>query len=147
VVDVSDPVRPVEVGSSAIPLVTSIEQLFAANGRLYLVVQRSGDPNGEATWELQVIDVSTPTRPTLVGAFTPQFPALYQVLAVAAGYLYFVDRQGQLRLADVSDPAVLREVGPVLSFSPSGYVQAMDIAGNELYLGLNELGIAIFKQP
>ena len=83
----------------------------------------------------------------MVGAFTPQFPALYQVLAADAGYLYFVDQQGQLRLADVSDPAMLREVGVGLSFSPSGYVQAMDITGNELYLGLNELGIAIFKQP
>jgi hypothetical protein len=147
VVDVSDPARPVEVGSSPIPLATSIEQLFAAAGRLYLVAQQSGGPNSDSIWELQVLDVSNPAAPTVSGSFAPELPALYRVLAAAAGDLYFVDRQGQLRLADVANPAAPRDAVTALNFGPAGYVKAAELADDELYLGLNELGLAIFRRP
>lgn len=147
VVDVSDPARPVEVGASPIPLAASIEQLFAAAGRLYLVAQQSGGPNSEPTWELQVIDASNPAAPTVSGSFAPELPALYRVLAAAAGDLYFVDRQGQLRLADVANPAAPRDAVTALNFGSAGYVKAAELADDELYLGLNELGLAIFRRP
>lgn len=148
VVDVSDPARPVEVGAGpSIPLVTSVEQLFVAESQLFLVSQRSGNQDGESSWELQGVDVSNPAAPALVGHFTPQLPALNRVLAAADGYLYFLDRRGQLRLADLSNPASPRDASLALNFGPAGYVEAADLAGDELYLGLYELGLAIFKRP
>jgi hypothetical protein len=148
VTDVSDPANPVEVSASPLPQSPSLEQLFAAPGRLYLVEQQAGVSDRDPAWLLHVIDVTNPAAPVIGGVLTPDPPALYRVLAAAGGALYFVDRQGQVRLVNVSNPAAPQEIGPTLNFGSIPYlVESAALAGNKLYLGLNQLGLAIFELP
>ncbi|MCB9077041.1 MAG: hypothetical protein H6631_05590 [Anaerolineaceae bacterium] len=145
VVDVADPAHPVEVGQVVLPSATGIEQVFAAPNRLYLVAQQPGDATTEPTWVLHTIDLSTPTTPTLMSSFTPRLPALARILAAAEDKVYFVDQRGQLRVVDLADPAAPQDREVVANFNPAGYIQAMDLAANEVYVGVNELGLVIFK--
>jgi len=116
VIDVSDPANPIIVGSvNATGLSDSIA---VANGYAYVL----------ADGGLQVVDISTPTAPEIVGSSNI---GSSNHISVANGYAY-VARPGGLHIIDISTPTTPVVVGSVNISYPTdvtvenGYAYVVD---------------------
>ena len=113
VIDVTNPVAPVGVGSLAEDW--QLKDLDAADGYVYLA---SSFP------KLRILDVTQPATPAEVGQ---AFPDLYSYdVAVAGTYLYLVDSYG-LHVMDVTDRQNPLEVGSVQLFWASETLEGRSI--------------------
>lgn len=107
ILDVSDALHPVEVGSYKTDEGTlgQVESVQVAGDHAYLVTNLSG---------IRILDVSDPAAPVEVGAYRPG--GSVQALKLAGDYAYVVwhscmDRcADRLRIVDISDPASPVEV-------------------------------------
>lgn len=111
VVNVANPASPVLVGSFSSPVVPPMAPALTANdvfilgNRAFLADYNSG---------LYLLDVVVPSAPVELGYFN-SFSHGYAVpgLAVAGSnhYAYLATREGGLKIADLSNPAQITEVG------------------------------------
>jgi hypothetical protein len=121
IVDFSDPGDTVQKGRIPKPGPATIEDVALSGGYAYVLIN-DHNPNGmppPGSFRLQVIDVSDPAHPQVVGRFSARGEP--HRLAVAGDYVYIAnggsysdfhdidDRRG-LRILDVSDPTHPHEV-------------------------------------
>ncbi|MDP3000797.1 MAG: right-handed parallel beta-helix repeat-containing protein [Bryobacterales bacterium] len=125
IVDVSDPSRPLRLGSTN----TGINQAWdlALAGNFVYIADHGGG--------LHVVDVSDPARPAVVSAL--RMP-LAEGVALAGNLAYVADGDRGLQVVDVSDPSRPTVVG---SLATQGYARQVVVAGDRVYLadGLNGL--------
>lgn len=145
VVNISDPLHPIEVGSN-----TS----SGCFGRI--VIQ--GDYAYAYDFGVQVFDISDPTHPIVMGHYVPSGPfEAIRDMAVVGTHLYvaahyqdfdlcYKDTSG-LYIADISDPTAPVEVG---SYKVSGCVGAIDavrVVGNYAYVGFQIMDVSDPSHP
>ncbi len=111
---------------------------FAIDNYLYIASQTSG---------LQIVDVTDPSSPALVGSNdTPQSA---QDVVVAGNYAYLADGAGALMIFDVTNPNTPSLIGNIII---SGYPLSLFIEGSFAYLpatysGLNIIDISDPSNP
>lgn len=115
VVDLSDPTKPIQVGSCPLDLV--IRDVDVAGARAYVIGSRDiYEPRGWVTHQvLEVVDVSDAAHPARVGSYVaPEGSSgyaehLYRGISVAGSRVYVADRPeyrpGAVRIFDASDPS------------------------------------------
>ena len=142
VIDISEPVHPREIGvynlegSSQRVEVSGSHALVAVGWREFVNVQED-PPISWAVYrgELQVIDISDPASPQLVGLH--EAPWWAADLAVAGSYVCLLTRSPQedrsrLVILDLSDPTNPRPVG---AYERPGWAAAVAVAGNYAFMG------------
>ena len=87
---------------------------------------------------LQVIDISDPTSPELVGAVNTPGRALG--VAVLGNYAYVADVESGLQVIDVSTPTSVRIVG---AMDTPGFAFAVAVAGNHAYVADQFSGLQV----
>ncbi|HQM14155.1 MAG: LVIVD repeat protein [Chloroflexi bacterium ADurb.Bin360] len=122
IVDVSTPEQPVEVGS------------WETWGWVHGVAVSGGYAYLATTEGLVVIDVADPTSPVYHGGLAT--PGYGQRLVVRGGYVYYADGSAGLRIIDVSNPTVPKEVGHCETIS----AEDVAVAGNYAYVASNKDG-------
>jgi len=133
VVDVSNPLTPVEVGFA--PLAWEPDAVAVVGSYVYVVAhQLEGQPGSG----LKVFDVSNPASPFEVAAL-PTGANLFGSSVSVAGRHAYVAGNG-LHVLDVADPARPVEVG----FYP-GSVNSGAASGNLAYLGMGSDGLEIVR--
>lgn len=120
ILDASDPLNPTEVGSS--PL--DSERLVVSGTHAYSLY-------GAAPTIFEVLDVSNPLAPAVVGTFTA--PDVIRDIAVAGERVYLTLDSGSLRIVDVSNPTAPVEVGHY-DFPPNATALSVAISGNYAYV-------------
>jgi len=100
--DVTNPVTPTEVGSTA-PFPSFVEDVAVSGTRAYVAVGPAG---------LRVVDVSDPADPVELGAWDS--PGYAEGVAVSGSYAYVADGPYGLRVVDLSDPAHPTPVAPAV---------------------------------
>ena len=79
---------------------------------------------------LAILDISNPASPTVAGKTVP-LPGVVRGVAVTGGYAYIADREGGLRVVDVSTPANPAEVG---FYDTPGHAYGVAVAGGYAYI-------------
>jgi hypothetical protein len=88
---------------------------------------------------MQVIDVSNPTFPRIVGSIDT--PGLTRDVAVTGDYAYLADDHSGLQVVDVADPSYPQIVGSV---DTPGIAWGVAIAGNDrVYIADGESGLQV----
>jgi hypothetical protein len=124
VLDVSDPANPVRIGYRD-PARGAFQDMVVADGMAYLADE----------WGLQLVDVSSPYSPTLVGSINFQgevYNFSDSTLAVdVSGDLAYVAGGAGLHIVDVSDP-----ISPTLvhHFDDGSFLYDVAVAGDHLYI-------------
>jgi hypothetical protein len=96
ILDVSNPVRPTEIGAVEIP---GFADAVAVSGQHAFIVDR-----GEG---LHIIDISEPAAPVEVGFWAePSFQ-----VAARGSFVYLITAEKGIRIIDVSNPSQPQEVG------------------------------------
>jgi hypothetical protein len=132
VLDGSDPLHPVELGTYQVPGLFRGIATIAASGPLAYATDAAG--NG-----LHLIDVSQPDHPTEVGAY--HGPGHANGVALAGHYAYVADGfNSTLHVLDVSDPARPVEVG---SHQFDSGVNGVVVSGSHAYVATANTGLQI----
>jgi hypothetical protein len=167
VVDVSDPKKPVKVGTCAtLERATDVavrdQYVYVANGNLGFRVVDVSQPRspkeagkcdlpGEA-WRvaiagnfayvaangLQVIDISNPTQPKIVGSLEKP-EAMPRALAVRDNLVYLGDKGGPLYVIDISDPTKPKD----LAWCETGENHGIALQGKYAYLADDDSDVHI----
>ena len=125
IVDLVDPVYPVEIGDC---VTSRYARDVAVSGQYaYLASGSSG---------LQVVDLADPTNPRVVGVASVGDASR---VTVAAGVAYVIDRTYGLRLFDVSEPEHPIEVGSLAG--PNG--PSLAVEGTRVYIADHSSGLVI----
>jgi hypothetical protein len=152
----ADPAAPLQLaplGRYNAPVTTEEEQLDVLVHDLYVHRrQTAGDARRLAYlafWErgLQVIDVTDPANPTLVGASPPTPKRWTHSVWVDGDFAYVGEEsyKGLLRVFDVSDPATPREVG-VMRSAENDAISAhnVHVANGFVYASWYQDGLRVF---
>ncbi|UCE41771.1 MAG: carboxypeptidase regulatory-like domain-containing protein, partial [Candidatus Aminicenantes bacterium] len=128
VLDISDPMNPVEVGVfDGLENVRDLE----VSGHYIFIPDR---------WEgLKIIDVSTPSDPTHVSTWYTPSRAFY--VAIAGNYAYVGTNWRGVRIIDISDPMNPWEVGAYEA--EEFYAFDLDVYGNYAYVADGEDNLQI----
>jgi hypothetical protein len=87
---------------------------------------------------LQVIDISNPASPTLVGSWDT--PGTTLDVAVSGNYAYVADGQSGLQIIDISDPSSPTSAG---SFDTTGYAYGVQVEGSYAYVADSGDGLQV----
>ena len=130
VIDVSDPTNPQQVGSYTPTGSRRAQGVYFSDPYLYVA-----DGLG-----LLILDVSDPTAPQELGFYHP--PGFSVKVHPVDGYAYVADREGGLRIANVSDPSNPTHVS---NYFKAGSVQVLDVvvSGSYAYVAMGGLGLRI----
>jgi hypothetical protein len=142
VIDLADPAGSRQVGLFANLRAGQIEAVTVADGRAYLLLQRSGTAQEPPRWVLQIIDVANPAALQEIGFYEPEDFELASVAGVQGDYLYLLDRNANLRIVDLADPVRPHEVAV---YSSPGLTQAVVGLGDYIYLVGDEVGLVILR--
>jgi hypothetical protein len=112
------PVRPSEPGTAA--FTTSV----TARGNLAYVTDRIG---------LQIIDITDPASPSLVGSL--ETPGLADDVDIQGDYAYVADGLAGMHVVDIGDPAAPTIV---TNYPAEVWVNALTISDNTLFLSVSE---------
>ncbi|MCU0669972.1 MAG: hypothetical protein MUF70_11570, partial [Myxococcota bacterium] len=119
VMDVSDPLQPVEVG--ALPTEeSSVLDIALGGGYAYLAHANEG---------LKIVDIGDPANPMLVGSL--RLVGIAYNVAVQGTLAFVTTGAFGLRVVDVADPTAPREVG---FFDTSTNAWRVDVAGERIYV-------------
>ena len=125
IIDISDPTSPTEAGE------------FPGNA-FGVAVSGSYAYLGASAVGLNIVDISTPSNPVLVGNVDCSDTFSYVVLS--GNLAYVVDRFSGVKAVDISTPSDPRIVG---SFDTPEYAISMALSGNYLYVGDNSNSVQI----
>lgn len=128
IVDIADPARPADVAvyaesSSGGP--GSADGLALGRDRLY-VASLEMAPAGLERGKVWIVDVSDPTAPREIGAFTTPVQALGPM--AVRGTTVFAADSGGLQIVDAARPAAPRRLGSI-----PGYFVDVAVVGSRLY--------------
>lgn len=128
VIDVTKTSNPSEVGKlTTLSLVNSIvvegNYAYIANG-----------DNG-----LQVVDITNPTAPTIVGTYTHNSGAAYGV-TVASNYAYIANGNSGLVIVDITNPTAPTFKG---RYDTPGYAYGISVVGNYAYVADGDNGLVV----
>jgi hypothetical protein len=144
VLDVSQPVTPTEVGSTA-PFPDFAMGVTVSGTRSAGPSAGSGRRSGQAVAYvaagmsgLHIVDVSTPTAPVEVAFYDT--PGYAEDVTVVGPHAYVADGHYGLRIVDVSDPADPTEVGYAY---PLNYVFDVAVDGEYAYLAAAGAGLLV----
>ncbi len=126
--DVSNPAQPNQVGQSDI-LLGVVRDVELAGGYAYVAVGEAG---------VHILDLSSPTAPSQVGAFTTYGEVVR--LVVSGDYAYVASVFDAFRIFDVSDPAQPAEVG---SYDGFRVAEGLDVAADYAYVATGGDGLQI----
>ena len=130
ILDISTPNAPLVVGRSA-NFPNLLRDVVVVDGYAYAADLWSGG--------FQLIDVSDPTKPSVVGSFNTPGSALSVI--VANEFAYVADGgYGGLRVIDISDPADPTEVG---FLDTPGSAYGVDVEGNYVYVADGYSGLRV----
>ncbi|MBN1888095.1 MAG: carboxypeptidase regulatory-like domain-containing protein [Thermoflexales bacterium] len=127
VLDVSDPINPIEVGYYDTP--GSARGVALAGDYAYVAAGEDG---------LRVIDVSNPISPTELGSCDT--PGSARGVALAGNYAYIADGDSGLRILDVSDLASPAELG---FYDTPGRAYGVTLSGTLAYVADEGGGLRI----
>jgi hypothetical protein len=101
---------------------------------------------------LQIIDISNPAAPTLVGTYHSlgtstvtgalDEPVTTWFVAVAGNYAYVPDQYSNLRIINISNPASPTLAG---TYGPMSYPKGIDVVGNYAYVADGPGGLKILN--
>lgn len=74
---------------------------------------------------LQILDVSAPEKPVLLGEFNT--PGLANMVQIVGQHAFVADEGAGLRILDISDPAAPKPVG---AYDPAGNVEQVSVSGD-----------------
>ena len=122
VIDVSDPMLPVEVGSFETPGMP--QSVWVAENTVYIA-----DNNA-----LVIYDVTNPASPEQLGSYAPE-AAEYLILEVAVkgDYVLLADPYFGIRILDASDFSQIREVGSHPHNQTDVYYSPIRVSGDTAY--------------
>ena len=123
IINVSDPTNPYAVGSSAIT--GNIRALAVDNGHAYIAARHGG---------LQVVDLSDPASPQVVGSYTDAQGYDVADVAVSGRYAYVAASGGGLHVVDISNPASPRLVSSQKDGTAGDYTN-IAVLGQYVYVG------------
>jgi CSLREA domain-containing protein len=155
ILEVSDPVAPVEVGFIKTPGVASgiaLAEVPVKDSRtnggssmhLASEIQLDGHMQtyvyvADGNSGLRIIDVSDPKNPIEIGSCDT--PVFAENVVVSGPYAYLADGlNGGLRVIDISDPRKPVEVG---SYETQGYAKGLVAEGTRIYLADGDGGLRI----
>jgi hypothetical protein len=122
ILDASDPIHPVKLGSVSVP--DNVLSVFVLGNRAYFAAGNSG---------LLIVDVSNPEFPTILG--TADTPGSAQGVFVSGSYAYVADGASGLRIINVSDPGHPSETG---FYDTPGFANGLVVSGNYAYVAHSE---------
>jgi hypothetical protein len=129
VLEVSDPAHPAWVSRSPI-FPDDAEDVAVREGIAAYVADRTGG--------LQLLDLSDPRRPAILGADAG--PEQASAVAVSGTVAYVADLYRGLRAIDVSDPRAPRELG---FYSLAGQSWGVALAGSVAYIANGSQGLRL----
>jgi hypothetical protein len=122
IIDVSDPMNPLEAGSfqtSGLP-----QSIYVTNNIAYVA-----DNNA-----LLIYDVTNPGNPTEVGSYAPQSgTALIHHVVVYGDYVFITDTEFGIRILDASDLSQIEEAASIPHNLKEVYFSPIIISGGMLY--------------
>lgn len=129
VIDVSDPIAPVALGSFdmenwAEGLAVEGDYAYIANGAI----------------GLRILDIRDPNAPVEVGLHDT--PGYAQDVTVAEGRAYVADREVGLRVFDVTDPAAPQEIA---YYATTAKAWDVAVSGDEIVVGTYEGGLFVLR--
>ncbi|WP_321419932.1 PGF-pre-PGF domain-containing protein [uncultured Methanomethylovorans sp.] len=128
VIDVTKTSNPSEVGK--LTTLSLINSIVVEGNYAYIA---NGD-NG-----LQVVDITNPTAPTIVGTYTYNSGAAYGV-TVANNYAYVANGNSGLVIVDITNPAAPTFKG---RYDTPGYAYGISVVGNYAYVADGGNGLVI----
>jgi hypothetical protein len=133
ILDITDPVVPVNVGTHSLTQSASGERVAAVatgvpQGRTYAYMAY----DRPRAYGLQVIDVTDPAAPVALGSLTMNGPILDAAIVGEYAYLLVGPGVGRLAIVDISDPRDPRDVKSV--FAGSWGSESLTVQGRYLYL-------------
>jgi len=131
VMDMTDPFLPVSTGSCALSSENwnNTNRLFVKDNLAYVAVDDYG---------LDMINVTDPSNPTLVGEYVPTGGFGIHDVYVVGQYAYVL--ADQLRIVDVSSPAAPSEMG---AFDTPGDARRLCVADSIAYVADGEAGLRL----
>ena len=111
----------------------SAQSLLIVDTLAYVAAMTSG---------LQIVNVSAPSNPTLLGSFDT--PGSARALALSNNYAYIADEDGGLRIIDVLNPTAPNEIG---CWDYHDIVYGVALAGNYACLAENVLKMLNVSNP
>jgi hypothetical protein len=120
IIDVSRPEAPVQAGEYASEDMSDISSVAVAGSYAYLAQGSIG---------LQILDVSNPISPTLVGGLDT--PGVARHIVVNNGTAYVADHGAGLRIFDVNDAVAPREIGAI---DTPGLAKRVALAGARAFI-------------
>jgi len=133
ILDMTNPAHPTKVGES--PVLPDIVQGITVSDNYAYVADYNGG--------LQIIDISIPSAPKLIGSYDT--PGYATDVAVSNGYAYVADYIKGFQIINVSNPAA-----PTLSYSydlPGAFTDNVTISGNYAYVSASSLYIFNISNP
>ncbi|MFC1550194.1 T9SS type A sorting domain-containing protein [Candidatus Neomarinimicrobiota bacterium] len=122
VIDVSDPMQPVEVGSFETPGMP--HDVFVTDNTAYVA-----DNNA-----LVIYDVTDPGFPTELGSYSPAGEiAFIHYVVVQGDYIYIIDSLFGVRILDASDFSQIHEVGSFPHNQTDAFFSRIEISGDFVY--------------
>jgi len=122
IIDVSDPVQPVEAGSFT--TVGIPEEVYVAEHKAYIAVKSA----------LVVYDVSIPSSPQFLSSYTPPGGiGLIHHLAIQGNYVYIIDAAYGIRILDASNVSQIHQVGFFPHNQNDAYFSRLVLSGNIMY--------------
>lgn len=144
--DISNPINPKQVGLLPSIMGTADELNVVTTGTRG-VVYNAGRLFVTDQWHsLYILDVANPTEPSRLGHFQAPAPDRLVDVVVAGDIAYLIGDSSGLRVIDVSNPGIMRELSfddrriNVSLQTPS----ALQIAGNFLYISDLNIGFHIY---
>ena len=137
IIDVSNPTRPTRLATFQTGAAYGVQVI----GKLaYLTYQNAetGNASLHGTGGLQVIDVSTPVSPTLIGQYRAM--ASPYTIQITDKWAYIANGDAGIAIVDISNP-----VAPMLraNYPTTGYAHKAQVVGNFIYVAADQGGLEI----
>ncbi|NQU06254.1 MAG: T9SS type A sorting domain-containing protein [Calditrichaeota bacterium] len=132
VIDISDPTSPNEIGF-LISEAYRFENIYVNGDHAYMTVYEGG-----ALGYLQIVDISNPENPELVGIYDS--PGRIMGTFVLGDHAYIAASSGGFRVIDVSDPENPEEIG---DFDTEGAAVSVFVSGDYAYVGFQRSGLCV----
>lgn len=122
IINVSDPMQPIEVGSFETPGMP--QEVYVTEDVAYVADNNS----------LLIYDVTDPTSPKRLGSYSPEGEAvLFHYVAVQGNYVYIIDSVFGVRILDSSDFSNIKEVGGVPHGQTDATFSRIEISDEHAY--------------
>jgi hypothetical protein len=122
IIDVSNPMQPIEVGSFETPRMP--QEVYVIEDIAYVADNNS----------LQIYDVTDPISPKRLGSYSPEGEiSLFHYVAVQGNYVYIIDSTFGIRILDASDFSNIKEVGGVPHGQTDATFSRIEISDERAY--------------